>query len=45
MGCIQQAILCSQLIIVRAEFSGQTLVPHLNACWLLVCFVSYVIVF
>lgn len=42
MGCIQQAMLCSELTTVSLELCRNFLVPHKFAFHVLVCFMSQV---
>ena len=45
MSCVQQAISCLELKILRLESSSNFLVPFALAYLLLVCFVSHIIIF
>ena len=45
MKCMQQALSCLEVTVVRLELSSDLLVPRAFACRVLVCLVSHVIIF
>ena len=42
---LYQVIPCSELTILRPELSSNLFLSHAFACWVLVCFLSPVIIF
>ena len=43
--CTQQAMSCPELAMIRLELSSNGLVPHAFASQVLICFISYIMIF
>ena len=43
--CTQQAMPCSELAMIRLELSSNVLVPHAFVSKVLICIISYIMIF